>query len=42
MALVLSSCGSTDVSDAPAEHKSFALSGKTLTIRSGQSSVELV
>ncbi|MFG3530700.1 DUF4097 family beta strand repeat-containing protein [Streptomyces sp. NPDC047917] len=42
MALVLSGCGSTDVSDAPAEHKSFALGGKTLTIRSGQSSVELV
>jgi hypothetical protein len=30
------------VSDAPAQHKSFALSGKTLTIRSGQSSLELV
>jgi hypothetical protein len=42
MALALSGCGSTDVSDAPAEHKSFALSGKTLTIHSGQSSVELV
>ncbi|MET9656560.1 DUF4097 family beta strand repeat-containing protein [Streptomyces sp. NPDC006510] len=42
MALVLSGCGSTDVSDAPPEHKSFALSGKTLTISSGQSSLELV
>ncbi|GGV78032.1 lipoprotein [Streptomyces gelaticus] len=42
LALVLSGCGSTDVSDAPAQHKSFALSGKTLTIRSGQSSLELV
>ncbi|WP_405721418.1 DUF4097 family beta strand repeat-containing protein [Streptomyces sp. NBC_00046] len=42
MALVLSGCGSTDVSEAPAEHKSFALSGKTLTIRSGQSSLELM
>ncbi|MGW2084278.1 DUF4097 family beta strand repeat-containing protein [Streptomyces sp. NPDC001880] len=42
LALVLSGCGGTDVSGAPAEHKSFALSGKTLTIRSGQSSLELV
>ncbi|MDK0519270.1 DUF4097 family beta strand repeat-containing protein [Streptomyces sp. ML-6] len=42
MALVLTGCGSTDVADAPAEHKSFALSGKTLTIRADDSSVELV
>ncbi|MGW1404995.1 DUF4097 family beta strand repeat-containing protein [Streptomyces sp. NPDC002403] len=42
LALVLTGCGSTDVSGAPAEHKSFALSGKTLTIHSGQSSLELV
>ncbi|MFJ1719837.1 DUF4097 family beta strand repeat-containing protein [Streptomyces sp. NPDC088244] len=42
MALTLAGCGSADVSDVPAEHKSFALSGKTLTIHSGQSSLELV
>jgi hypothetical protein len=42
MALALTGCGSTDVGDAPAEHKSFALRGKTLTIHSDQSSLELV
>ncbi|MFF8711131.1 DUF4097 family beta strand repeat-containing protein [Streptomyces sp. NPDC015184] len=42
MALVLTGCGGADVGDAPAEHKSFALNGKTLTIRAGHSSVELV
>lgn len=42
MVLALAGCGSTDVGDAPAEHKSFALGGKTLTIDSGQSSLELV
>ncbi|MFD8821173.1 DUF4097 family beta strand repeat-containing protein [Streptomyces sp. NPDC059605] len=42
MALVLTGCGGTDVGDAPAEHKSFALRGKTLTIRSDHSSLELV
>ncbi|WP_442817681.1 DUF4097 family beta strand repeat-containing protein [Streptomyces sp. NBC_01591] len=42
MALALTGCGGTDVSGAPAEHKSFALSGKTLTIRAGHSSLELV
>ncbi|GAA2986447.1 DUF4097 family beta strand repeat-containing protein [Streptomyces fulvorobeus] len=39
---VLSGCGSTDVDDAPAERKSFALSGKALTIDSENSTVELV
>ncbi|MFE6662532.1 DUF4097 family beta strand repeat-containing protein [Streptomyces sp. NPDC057697] len=42
MALALAGCGSADAGDASAEHKSFALSGKTLTIRSGHSSLELV
>ncbi|WP_327367227.1 DUF4097 family beta strand repeat-containing protein [Streptomyces sp. NBC_01217] len=40
--LGLVGCGSTDPGDAPAERKSFALSGKTLTIRSGNTSLELV
>ncbi|MFC9248051.1 DUF4097 family beta strand repeat-containing protein [Streptomyces sp. NPDC057136] len=38
----LSGCGGTDVDDAPAERKSFALGGKALTIDSENSSVELV
>lgn len=38
----LTGCGGADAGDAPAEHKSFALSGKTLTIHSGQSTLELV
>ncbi|WP_405688168.1 DUF4097 family beta strand repeat-containing protein [Streptomyces sp. NBC_00057] len=42
LGLALTGCGSTDPGDAPAEHKSFALSGKTLTIYSGHTSVELV
>ncbi|MFJ6011322.1 DUF4097 family beta strand repeat-containing protein [Streptomyces sp. NPDC092952] len=42
MVLALTGCGSTDVSGAPAEHKSFALSGKTLTIDTRSSSLELV
>ncbi|MFH8474911.1 DUF4097 family beta strand repeat-containing protein [Streptomyces sp. NPDC018000] len=42
LGLALTGCGSTDPGDAPAEHKSFALSGKTLTIYSGQTSLELV
>ncbi|MFB6816583.1 DUF4097 family beta strand repeat-containing protein [Streptomyces sp. NPDC056347] len=42
MVLALAGCGSTDVSQAPAEHKSFALSGKTLTIDAKASSLELV
>lgn len=40
-AVALSGCGA-DPSDAPAEHKSFALSGKTLTVRSDDSAIELV
>ncbi|WP_328538989.1 DUF4097 family beta strand repeat-containing protein [Streptomyces sp. NBC_00344] len=40
-ALALSGCGA-DPSDAPAEHKSFALSGKTLTVDSDNASIELV
>ncbi|MFF2009133.1 DUF4097 family beta strand repeat-containing protein [Streptomyces sp. NPDC058195] len=42
MVLMLAGCGSTDVSEAPTEHKSFALSGKTLTIHARASSLELV
>lgn len=42
VALALTGCGSADVEDAPAEHRSFALSGKTLTIESGGTTVELV
>ncbi|MDQ0796607.1 DUF4097 family beta strand repeat-containing protein [Streptomyces sp. B1I3] len=38
----LSGCGSADVDDAPLEHKSFAFSGKTLTIDSENSTLELV
>ncbi|WP_326669852.1 DUF4097 family beta strand repeat-containing protein [Streptomyces sp. NBC_01257] len=38
----LSGCGSTDVEDAPAEHKSFAYSGKALTIDAENSTVEVV
>ncbi|MFF8918594.1 DUF4097 family beta strand repeat-containing protein [Streptomyces sp. NPDC015032] len=41
LGLGLTGCGSTDPGDAPAEHKSFALRGKTLTIHSGDSSLEL-
>ncbi|MEV7681764.1 DUF4097 family beta strand repeat-containing protein [Streptomyces sp. NPDC088341] len=40
--LAVAGCGGTDASDAPAEKKSFALSGKTLTIEAGDSGVELV
>ncbi|MGW3656939.1 DUF4097 family beta strand repeat-containing protein [Streptomyces sp. NPDC005151] len=42
VALALTGCGSADVDGAPAEHRSFALSGKTLTIESGGTTVELV
>jgi len=42
LGLALTGCGSTDPSDAPAEHKSFALSGKTLTIDSSNTALELV
>ncbi|MGW8888242.1 DUF4097 family beta strand repeat-containing protein [Streptomyces sp. NPDC055749] len=38
----LSGCGGTDVDDAPAENKSFALSGKVLSIDAENSGVELV
>ncbi|MFF3287228.1 DUF4097 family beta strand repeat-containing protein [Streptomyces sp. NPDC003023] len=38
----LSGCGSADASEAPLEKKSFALSGKTLTIDSDNSDIELV
>ncbi|THA78133.1 hypothetical protein E6R60_04305 [Streptomyces sp. A0642] len=39
---VLSGCGGTDVEDAPVEHKSFAYSGKALTIEAENSTVEVV
>ncbi|MER5893002.1 DUF4097 family beta strand repeat-containing protein [Streptomyces sp. NPDC001876] len=42
LVVALSGCGSTDVEGAPAEHKSFAFSGKTLTIDAGNSSLDLV
>ncbi|MFD6279743.1 DUF4097 family beta strand repeat-containing protein [Streptomyces sp. NPDC060209] len=38
----LSGCGSTDAEDAPAEHKSFAFSGKALTIDAENSTLDLV
>ncbi|MFF5334366.1 DUF4097 family beta strand repeat-containing protein [Streptomyces sp. NPDC013181] len=38
----LTGCGSTDVDDAPVEHKSFAYSGKALTIDAEDSVVEVV
>ncbi|MDF6021392.1 DUF4097 family beta strand repeat-containing protein [Streptomyces sp. JH34] len=38
----LSGCGSTDAEGAPAEHKSFAFSGKALTIDAENSSLDLV
>ncbi|MFF4247398.1 DUF4097 family beta strand repeat-containing protein [Streptomyces sp. NPDC001822] len=38
----LSGCGSTDAEDAPAEHKSFAFGGKSLTIDARNSTLELV
>lgn len=41
-ALALTGCGSADTDDAPVEHKSFALSGKTLTIDTGNTTLELV
>lgn len=40
--LVLSGCGSADTDDAPVEHKSFAFSGKTLTIDTSNTTLELV
>ncbi|MFE2376205.1 DUF4097 family beta strand repeat-containing protein [Streptomyces sp. NPDC059398] len=41
VSIALTGCGS-DASDAPAEHKDFALSGKTLTVRTDDSAIELV
>ncbi|MBM7438732.1 DUF4097 family beta strand repeat-containing protein [Streptomyces sp. HB132] len=38
----LSGCGGTDAEDAPAEHKSFAFGGKTLTIDAENSILDLV
>ncbi|WP_250287329.1 DUF4097 family beta strand repeat-containing protein [Streptomyces atroolivaceus] len=38
----LSGCGSTDAEDAAAEHKSFAFSGKALTIDAENSTLDLV
>ncbi|PZT74906.1 MULTISPECIES: DUF4097 family beta strand repeat-containing protein [unclassified Streptomyces] len=38
----LTGCGSTDVDDAPVEHKSFAYDGKALTIDAENSVVEVV
>ncbi|MFB6954776.1 DUF4097 family beta strand repeat-containing protein [Streptomyces niveus] len=35
-------CGSADAGEAPVEKRSFAFSGKTLTIASGNSSIDLV
>ncbi|MFJ1746449.1 DUF4097 family beta strand repeat-containing protein [Streptomyces sp. NPDC088116] len=42
LVLSVSGCGGADASDAPAEKKSFPLSGKTLTIDAGNSAVDLV
>ncbi|WP_435594574.1 DUF4097 family beta strand repeat-containing protein [Streptomyces panacea] len=43
LALVaVSGCGSADADEAPVEKRSFAFSGKTLTIASGNTSIELV
>lgn len=38
----LTGCGSTDVDDAPVEHKSFAYGGRALTIEAENSTVEVV
>lgn len=42
LGLVVTGCGSADPGDAPTEHKSFALSGRTLTIDTGNTTLELV
>ncbi|WP_329616580.1 DUF4097 domain-containing protein [Streptomyces brevispora] len=42
VALVATGCGNTDVADAPVEKKSFAYSGKSLTVNSDSSDLELV
>ncbi|MFB7913216.1 DUF4097 family beta strand repeat-containing protein [Streptomyces sp. NPDC056061] len=41
LGVVLTGCGSTDSGDAPAEHKSFALAGKTLTVESSNTALEI-
>lgn len=41
-ALVVTGCGGANVDDAPVEHKSFAFSGKTLTIDADNSELKLV
>ncbi|WP_405618471.1 DUF4097 domain-containing protein [Streptomyces sp. NBC_01511] len=40
--VAVSGCGSADADEAPTEKRSFAFSGKTLTIASANSSIELV
>ncbi|WP_405802111.1 DUF4097 family beta strand repeat-containing protein [Streptomyces sp. NBC_01506] len=40
--VAVSGCGGADADDAPVEKRSFAFSGETLTIASGNSSIELV
>ncbi|MFD3514028.1 DUF4097 family beta strand repeat-containing protein [Streptomyces sp. NPDC058657] len=42
LALTVAGCGGTDASEAPVEKKSFAFSGKTLTVRGDNSRLELV
>ncbi|MFG2406946.1 hypothetical protein ACGFR8_21855 [Streptomyces brevispora] len=42
VAVALTGCGSTDAVDAPVENKSFAFSGKTLTIDTSNTTLELV
>ncbi|WP_189961434.1 hypothetical protein [Streptomyces violascens] len=39
LCFALAGCGSSDASDAPVEHKSFAFGGKVLTIDAGHSTV---
>ncbi|MFC8824442.1 DUF4097 family beta strand repeat-containing protein [Streptomyces sp. NPDC057137] len=40
--VAVSGCGSADADEAPVEKRSFAFSGKTLTIASGNTSIDLV
>ncbi|MGW7414953.1 DUF4097 family beta strand repeat-containing protein [Streptomyces sp. NPDC054863] len=42
VALAATGCGSSDASEAPVEKKNFAFSGKTLTIKSDNSAIDLV
>lgn len=42
VALAVSGCGGSDVSDAPVEHRSFAFGGKALTIIAENSALTLV